>query len=125
MDEALFALINSTAAITAFVGSRVFWGVAKQGAALPALVLRVVGGSDDPTLLGRDGLWSYRVQIDCYGLDRPTTRLLGRAVTAALSGYSGGEFNDISQIAEREGFEADAANRPFRMILDFNITWRG
>jgi hypothetical protein len=129
MDEALFALLTGNAAIAARVGSRVFWGAAAQGAALPALVMNIISGRDGGTLAGTDGLWRYRVQIDCYALTRPDARLLSRDVTALLNGfsspYAAGAFNRISLDATREGMESAAADRPARVSLDFNIIWRG
>lgn len=125
MDEALFALINSSAAITARISGRVFWGAAKQGASLPALVLNIVSGRDSAQLQGTDGLWRYRVQVDCYGIDRPSARLLSRDVVALLNGYWGSGFNEIFLDAVREEFESAAVNRPSRVSVDFNIIWRG
>jgi hypothetical protein len=125
MDEALFALLTGNAAIAARVGSRVFWGAAAQGAALPAVVMNIISGSDGPKLDGTDALWRYRVQIDCYALTRPAVRLLSRDVTGLLNGYSAGGFNGIFLAATREGMESAAADRPARVSLDFNIIWRG
>lgn len=125
MDEALHALLVADTAISARVGGRVFWGMATQGAALPALVLTIVSGADTPHLTGTDGLWRYRVQVDCYGLDRPSARLLSRDVISLLNGYAGGGFNFIGLDAMREDFEDAAADQPTRFILDFNIIWRG
>lgn len=125
MDEALFALLTGNAPITARVDGRIYWGLMPQGYAPPALVLNIISGADTPHLTGTDGLWRYRVQVDCYGLDRPSARLLSRDVIALLNGYAGGDFNFIGLDAQREDFEDAAADRPTRFILDFNIIWRG
>ncbi len=125
MDEAFHALLVADPAIAARLGDRVFWGVAAQGVALPALVLTIVSGADAPHLTGTDGLWRYRVQVDCYGLNRPSALLLSRDVTALLNGYAGGGFNCIFLDATREDFEDAAADRPTRVSLDFTIIWRG
>lgn len=125
MDEALFALLTGSTAITARVGSRVHWGMAPQGTALPALVLNIISGADTPHLTGTDGFWRYRVQIDCYGADRPSARLLSRDVINLLNGHTGGWFNAVFLDTVREDFEDAAADRPTRISLDFNIIWRG
>ena len=125
MDEALHALLIANPAVNARVSGRVFWGTPQQGAELPALVLMVVSGRDEPHLTGTDGLWRYRVQIDCYGIDRPQARLLSRDVIGLLNGYSGGGFNAVFLDTTRENFESAAVDRPTRISLDFNITWRG
>lgn len=125
MDEALQALLIADSSVNARIAGRAFWGVAPQGQDLPALVLRVISGRDDPHLEGTDGLWRYRVQIDCYGLDRPAARLLSRDVIALLNGHTGGGFNAVFLDTTREDFEDAAVDRPTRISLDFNITWRG
>lgn len=125
MDEALQALLIGNAALSARIGGRAFWGTAPQGQALPALVLTIVSAQDAPHLNGTDGLWNYRVQIDCYGIDRPAARLLSRDVIDLLNGYSGGGFNAVFIDTVREDFEEAAVDRPTRISLDFNIIWRG
>lgn len=125
MDEALHALLIADTAVNARIFGRAYWGVAPQGESLPALVLTVVSGRDEPHLEGTDGLWRYRVQIDCYGIDRPSARLLSRDVIALLNGHSGSGFNAVFLDAERENLEGGAVDRPTRISLDFNIIWRG
>lgn len=125
MDEALFALLSGAASVTALTAGRIFWGVAHQGATPPLLVLNIISGADVPHLTGTDGLWRYRVQIDCYGTNRPAARLLSRAVIDLLNGHAGGGFGGVFLDTEREDFEDGAADRPTRISLDFTIIWRG
>lgn len=125
MDEALHALLLADAAIAARIGARAFWGEARQGAELPALVMQIISGADRPHLTGTDGLWRYRVQIDCYGLDRPAARLLSRDVISLLNGFTGGGFNAIFLDSQREDDDNAAPDRPTRIMLDFNVIWRG
>lgn len=125
MDEALHALLIGNASVNGRIADRAFWGAAPQGAALPALVLHIISGRDDPHLTGTDGLWRYRVQVDCYGIDRPSARLLSRDVIGLLNGYTGGGFNAVFLDTTRENFEDAAVDRPTRISLDFNIIWRG
>lgn len=125
MDEALHALLIGDAAVAARIAGRAWWGVAQQGAGLPALVLNIISGRDNPHLTGTDGLWRYRVQIDCYGANRPAARHLSRDVIALLNGHTGGGFNGVFLDTTRENFEEAAVDRPSRISLDFNIIWRG
>jgi len=125
MDEALFALLTGAAPIAALAGSRIYWGVTQQGTALPALVLTIISGADTPHLTGTDGLWRYRVQIDCYGRDRPAARQLSRAVAGLLNGHSNGGFRGVFLDATRENFEGATVDRPSRISMDFIINWRG
>lgn len=125
MDEALHALLIGNAGVNVRIAGRCWWGVAQQGGSLPALVLNIISGRDSPHLTGTDGLWRYRVQVDCYGADRPAARGLSRDVIALLNGYTGGGFNAVFLDTERENFEDAAVDRPSRVSLDFNIFWRG
>lgn len=125
MDEALFSLLLADSAVNARIAGRAFWGEAQQGAEIPALVLTVISGRDTPHLTGTDGLWRYRVQIDCYGADRPAARHLSRDVIALLNGATGGGFNAVFLDTEREFLDGTAVDRPARISLDFNIIWRG
>lgn len=125
MDDALFNVISSAAPITAIVGGKIFWGMAQQGVAPPALVLNIISGGDAPHLLGTDGLWRYRVQIDCYGQNRPQARLLSRAVSSALNGHRGANIRGAFIETTRENFESAATDRPSRISMDFIINWRG
>lgn len=127
MDTALWTLLTGTSAITAICSQRVFWGIAPQGQSLPALVLNIISGMDMPHLRGTDGLWRYRVQVDCTADNRPAARALSGAVLAALNGYRAatpgiaGVFVDST----REYFEDAAHGRPSRISHDFIIIWRG
>lgn len=127
MDTALWTLLTGTSAVAAICGQRVFWGVIPQGAAAPALTLNIISGSDAPHLRGTDGLWVYRVQVDCYAKDRPAARSLSQAVVTALNGYRAASpgIAGIFIDGTREEFEAAATGRPSRISHDFNIFWRG
>lgn len=126
MDETLWSLLHSAERVFAHVGARIFWGVAPQGSEMPRLVLTIISGADTPHLSGTDGLWRYRVQIDCYGKDRPMARALSRDVMALLNGYAAAGETGIRGCfidGSREDFE-EAAGRPSRISHDFNIFWR-
>lgn len=125
MDEALHALLIADAAVNARISGRAYWGSAMQGGAMPALVLNIISGRDDPHLEGTDGLWRYRVQVDCYGKDRIAARELSRDVIDLLNGYTGGGFNAVFLDTTREDFEDATVERPTRFSMDFNIIWRG
>lgn len=124
MDEDLWALLTGSSAVTAIVpAARIVWGELPQGAALPAVVLQIIGETDGPTLAGTDGLWFGRVQVDCYGLTRPSARILSRAIVNLLNGYHGGRFQGVFLDSTREMRETERADRPFRFSTDFNVTW--
>lgn len=127
MEEALWALLTGSSAVQAVCGQRIFWGEAPDGAPLPYAVLHLVSGADSPHLLGTDGLWRYRVQIDCYGADRPSATALHRAVVALLNGYStftGSGLTGCFIDSTRDDTEDAASRRVSRFSSDFNIIWR-
>lgn len=125
MDQSLWALLTGSVAVTALCGQRVFWGIAPQGEALPAVVLNIVSTSDVSLYMnGGGGLWRHRVQVDCYALDRPQARALARAVTTLLHLRHDEDFDLILFESEREDIEDAAVDRPSRISCDFIINWR-
>lgn len=127
MDSALWTLLTGSAAVTAICGQRIYWGMAPQGAGLPAVVLTIVSGADQPHLRGPDGLWRYRVQVDCYAANRPQARSLSEAICGALNGAGLANTTGIRGAfvdGTREDFEDAAHGRPSRISHDFIINWR-
>lgn len=127
MDEALWTLLTGAPAVIAAAGGRIYWGLAPQGAQLPYIVLTRISGFDEPHLTGTDGLWRYRVQVDCYGSDRPSAVTLHRAVVALLNGYStftGSGITGCFIDSTRDYTEDAASGQVSRISSDFNITWR-
>lgn len=127
MDEVLWALLTGAPAVFSAAGDRIYWGLAPQGAQLPYIVLTRISGFDDPHLTGTDGLWRYRVQVDCYGSDRPSVVPLQLAVVALLNGYStftGSGITGCFIDSIRDDIEDAASGQVFRISSDFNITWR-
>lgn len=127
MDSALWTLLTSSVAVTAICGQRIYWGMAPQDAGLPAVVLNIISGADRPHLRGTDGLWIYRVQADCYGINRPAARSLSAAVIATLNGAGASNTTGIRGAfveGTREDFEDAAHGRPSRISHDFIIHWR-
>lgn len=124
MDEALHGLLTGTSAITAIVGSRIFWGMAQQGAAPPYLTLNIISNQDRPHMQGAGGYFRYRVQIDSYGQNRPAARALSNAVRAQLNGTRSGSIRLILFETEREDQQSATVERPSRISQDYFVTWR-
>lgn len=122
MDEALFAAISD--AITGISGAAVYWNEYPQGTAAPAVVLNIISGADQPTLRGTDRVWTYRVQVDCYALNRPEARVLSRAVLDHLNGYRGADILGAFIISQRD-MSADVDAPVHRFSMDFSIVYRG
>lgn len=122
MEEDFRALLTGNAGVSALT-SEVNWGAHPQGEDFPAVVLNVISGAEDRTLDGPDGLFRGRVQVDCYAMTYGSAKLLQRAVTAAIDGYGAAPFQGIFWIATRDQINGDAgaAERPFRVSLDFLV----
>lgn len=121
MEEEFRSILLGTAAVTGIAGSRISYGSAAQGAALPYIVLHVIGDNEEHTYKGPDGLSQGRVQADCYGATYAQAKLLSRAVRAALDGYRGGNFRAIFHASTRDEREGgtNEPERPFSVQMDF------
>lgn len=125
MEEQFWTALTASAAVTARVpAARIVWGALPQGAALPAIVLNVIGNQDTPHLGDTDALWRGRVQVDCYALTYSDAKLAARAVMDRMNGYSSANFRGVFLDANRDDHETTATDRPFRVSLDFITHWR-
>ena len=126
MEEDLRAILFATSSLTDLVGDRIDWGSSPQSVARPNVVMHLVGGAQDLTMKGPDGLFSGRVQIDCFANSFDAAKLSARAVEDVLSGYRNGAFRAVIHLATRDGREggSNEADRPYRSSLDFNVNWR-
>lgn len=128
MEIALRALLASSPALSALISDtslQINWGTHPQGVALPALVLNVISSRDDSIhQQGTGGLWRGRVQIDCYGSTYLPAVTLANAVVGLLHGYRAGDFRLIQLDNRRDHHETTAADRPYRIGVDFIINYR-
>jgi hypothetical protein len=127
MEEALRALLTSSAAVTELVpAARIAWDSAPQGAGFPLIVLRVVSGFDEAHMQGPNGMTQARIQADCYALTPAAARAVSRAVRDCLHFYRGGDLLGVFHAGTRSGREggSNEAERPFYVGLDFTLTWR-
>lgn len=126
MEEAFRSILLGASGVTAISGSRISYGSATQGAALPYVVLHVIGDNEEHTYKGPDGLSQGRVQADCYGVTYAQAKLLSRAVRSALDGYRGGNFSGIFHASTRDQREGgtNEPERPFYVQMDFLTKWR-
>lgn len=126
METALRALLASSPAISAHAPlARINWGIHPQGVALPALVLNVISDSDNSLhQQGSGGLWRGRVQVDCYGMVYADALALANAVIKLLHGHRSEDFRLILLDTRRDHHETGAADRPYRIGLDFIINYR-
>lgn len=126
MEEEFRALLLADAGVSALCGGRVNFGEQPGGTGFPAIILHTISNVTDMHMNGAGGLEQGRVQVDCFGLDYGSTKLLARAVIAALHFYRGGGFLMIRQLSARDGREigSNEAQGPYRVSLDFSAAWR-
>jgi hypothetical protein len=128
MIEDLRTLLLADAGLSDIVGSRVTWGSRPQGSALPAVMLYLIGGARAYNLGAEAGPLAARVQADCLATSYLGAVNAYRAVSEALSGYTGTVgttyFQGILQDSEPSDLsEADGATeqRTFGISADFIV----
>lgn len=125
MQQAFRALLTGSAAVTALVpAARIEWGVLGQGRTLPAVRMFLISNIDGLTMQGPDGLWRGRVQVDVYAETYASAQAVAGAIISILHGHRAGAFRGIFLAARRDDYEANAADRPQRISLDFFTNWR-
>ena len=101
LGAALIARLQGAAAVSAIVGSKVWWIQRPQGTEVPAVVLRHSGGEDVENLDGDSDMTEARVTADCFGATDAQAKQLARAVKAALKppGLQGDFSFDASDVS--------------------------
>ena len=131
MEEDFIALVLADARITTEVSNRVTFLALPQPAVLPAITLTRISRVDDMAFSGLTGLAMTRMQADGWAATYAGAVRIGRALQAALTGFSGTrggtEFCGIFAAGLRDSFEesgAAASSRLYRVSLDFMIHHR-
>jgi hypothetical protein len=127
MQAEFRSLLTGDAALMALVPvASVVFGDFPQGLPYPCVVCDMASGENDVTHDGPTGLFQGRVQVDCYANDYSNVRAIADRVVTVLNGYRGGSFGGIfhrNDYGRREG-ATNEADRPYRVILDFEVNWR-
>lgn len=127
MEEAFIQHLLAASGVTSLAVNRIFPLSRLQGSAYPAVTVQRASGAPLYADDGDVGLQNVRMQVDCWGTTYASAKLLGRAVTAALSGFdgtqSGVEFQFVTLENEQDIREpgANAAEYLFRVSLDFQV----
>lgn len=125
MEEDLRALLLADAGVTALVPTAsINWRRHPQGAALPAIVLRVVNDSPDYVLSDTTDLSSARVQVDCWALSYAQAKAVSRAVLASLSGHRDETFWRVHLLGARDTQDPEAQGDPAGVSMDFAVDYR-
>lgn len=125
IGEALAARLAATSAVSALVGSRIFAVTAPAGTAHPFLTYQEISALDPAATLDGPSVWlRARYQVDAWADRQDQAEALGRAVRAALDGYSGGAGDAIVKsclFADRRWLH-EQAEQLHRCSIDF-IIW--
>ncbi|MFG6586066.1 DUF3168 domain-containing protein [Sulfitobacter sp. MOLA879] len=125
MEELIRDLLLADAGVSGHVGDRVNYGTHPQGEPYPGLVLNTVWDAEGMNIDGPDGVSRGRVQVDCYAMTYGGAKWLSRAVRNVLSGHAGGALQGVFHASSRDSREGgtNEVERPFRVSLDFNVTF--
>lgn len=125
MEEIIRAALLASSGVSSIVGTRVNFGTHPQGQPLPAIVLNTISDIGGYLIASPDGVSDARIQVDCYAGTYRAAKLLSRAVTALLSGYSGNGIQGVFRAGSRDSREGgtNEADRPYRVSLDFTLTY--
>jgi len=123
MEEALRAMILADAGVSAIVGQRVYWGDRPQGEPVPAIVMLGISQVAGHHMQGPDGVTMRRVQCDCYAETYLGSKMLERALKAAIDGKRSGILQGIFLANARDLREAGTndADRFYRASVDFMV----
>ncbi len=131
MEEAFTQYLLGSTDLTDLVGQRITWATRPQASALPSIVLHKISGAPEYSDEGEAGLFSARIQIDCWGSTYAAAKGVGREVMARLSGggasftQEGMEFQASFNEDEQDSFERGAGGEDlYRTRLDFIIWYK-
>jgi hypothetical protein len=128
LEESIEDLLVGSAGITALVGSstsaRIYPMLMPQGATLPALTYQTISETREPELVGQNGLFQARVQINCWAATFAGAAALKEAVRNAIDGTTSQFPNGVFIENSRDTVEVSEGSRPGRLygkILDVMI----
>ncbi len=122
------ALLTGSAAVTTLVpAARINWSEHPQGGGIPYIVLHLIGNDEGSHLTGSTGLWTGRVQVDCWAETPASAIAIGNATHTLLHATAPGGFQLIRNAGTRGPQRDSGTNEPrrlFRRSLDFVTHWR-
>ena len=125
--SALYARLTADAAVSAVVGTRVYWVNRPQDSALPAIRLQTVSDPREQHLKDYTGARQTRVQADCFAATYGAARQLAEKVVTALANpgtHGGVVFGRIKAEGPRDLGEDTAAGFIHRASIDLLVEHR-
>jgi hypothetical protein len=125
VEKLIRAVLKADVTVMARAKGHVNFGSHPQGADWPGVVLYTIGDAEGRTLQGPSGLSTGRVQIDCIAKTYGSAKELSRAVRTVLDGHASAGLQGVFHAGTRDGREGgtNEASRPFRVSLDFIVTY--
>lgn len=121
---ALRARLIAAGPVNALVGSKVYWSIAPQAAALPYIVLQTISDERPQHLAGYNGARSPRVQCDCFATTYAAARDLAEKVIAAVATpatVGGVQFGRVKAEGPRDLGEDTSSGFIHRASLDLLV----
>lgn len=122
MEAALRARL--LAAVSALVGSRVYWEERPQGSALPAITLLLVVDERDQHMGGFHDLKKALLQVDVWATSFASKKAIKEAVIAALAPAHSGNgvtFRGAVNIRSRPANERLETQLVYREIIEMDL----
>jgi len=130
IGEAVKALLEFDAGVSALVGDRCYPNSAPQNSTLPYIVYTVISDVRVQSMTGLSGLASPRIQFDCFASTYGGAKAVAEAVKVALAGYADTigsvAINGILLVDDSDLFEPPASGASvgtYRVSMDFIVWW--
>lgn len=121
---ALRARLIADADVSPLVGTKIYWGIVPQSAALPYVRLQTVSDVRPQHLGGYQGARVTRVQADCFSSSYGGARAIAEEVIAAVATpvtTGGVQFGRVKAEGPRDLGEDTAAGYVHRASLDLLV----
>jgi len=111
LRQAVYARLSGSSAITAIVGTRIYFGALPQSAQLPALTFWVVTRPHGHNLGGSDGISAARIQVSAWSFAESSSDQLVQAIRDRFDGFTG-TINGVTVTASIKQDELDIPHPP-------------
>jgi len=125
--SSLYARLAADAPVSAVVGTKIYWVIVPQNAALPYIRMQTISDPRPEHLKGYDGARVTRVQADCFAATYGAGRQLAEKVITALAtpaSFGGVQFGRVKAEGPRDLGEDTASGFVHRASVDLLIEHR-
>lgn len=120
------SVLEASAAVSAKRNGGVWISLAKQGDDRPNIMIMLVGGGQEYSHQGPDGLFGHIVRVYSYGRTAQEASELGRTVQNVLEVYTGTAYGHTVSLCQHMNTNGDYLDesKVHRQIDDFNVHYR-